>query len=306
MSLIDGDEFIYPKNNQRVTEVVDEILSRDPNAAGLVMNWQLFGSNGQEAADYSRGVLERFTRRAPSYTICKTIFNARRVQFICSPHCACYVEGYHAVNSNNEIQETGGNDPPLTDKIVVNHYHVKSREEYRLKHRRGYAANLLPEEHYTQKQFEGLDKNDVFDDGILSYRAARAENFSLETKEEKIQRVTYALNKTLLRFAEGEPSDLETALICRVASNYLGLKVHEEASLAAILKSLDELCFVESRLLISELPPLLTLTYPIVEELREACLQILPQMADFLRYRNAWRDFVELDYIHRLLKTFRK
>ena len=308
MALIDGDEFIYPKTNRRISEVLDEILSRDPNAAGLEINFQTFGSNGQEKADYSRGVLERFNRRSISETVCKTAFNARKVRLICSPHCAYYVEGYYAVNSNNEVQEKpGGNDPPLTDKIVVNHYHFKSREEYMIKHRRGYAANLLPVEHYTQKDFDSQGQcNEVFDDGILKYRAARADNFSLETDAAKVQRVTAALNETLSRFADGEISDLETALTCRAASNHLGLKIHEEASLAAILKSLDELCFVESRLLISELPTLLTLPYPIVEELRGACLQILPQMIDFLRYRNDWMSFVELDYVRRLLKNFGK
>ena len=64
MAFIDLDEFIYPKTNRSITEVVDEILSNAPNAAGLSIHWQIYGSNGQEKADYSRGVLERFTRRA--------------------------------------------------------------------------------------------------------------------------------------------------------------------------------------------------------------------------------------------------
>ena len=65
MAFIDLDEFILPKTNRSIVEVVDEILSCDKNAAALGINEQHFGSNRQETADYSRGVLERFTRRAP-------------------------------------------------------------------------------------------------------------------------------------------------------------------------------------------------------------------------------------------------
>ena len=58
MAFIDLDEFIYPKSNRSIAEVIDEILLRT-SAAGLAINWQLFGSSGEVAADYNRGVLER-------------------------------------------------------------------------------------------------------------------------------------------------------------------------------------------------------------------------------------------------------
>ena len=103
MAFIDIDEFIFPKSNRSIVEVVDEILSGIPNAAGLAINWQMFGSNGQETADYSRGVLERFTRRADSTVKIiandnvevgnvnvKTIANPRLVQCVANAHCANY------------------------------------------------------------------------------------------------------------------------------------------------------------------------------------------------------------------------
>ena len=101
MAFIDLDEFIFPKTNQSIVEVVDEVFSRDPNAAALGINWQIFGSNGEEKADYSRGVLERFTRRAPSdwaiikedkanigNIYIKSIVNPRLVDYYLSPHFA--------------------------------------------------------------------------------------------------------------------------------------------------------------------------------------------------------------------------
>ena len=39
IAFIDLDEFILPRTNQSIVEVVDEILLRDDNAAGLAINW---------------------------------------------------------------------------------------------------------------------------------------------------------------------------------------------------------------------------------------------------------------------------
>ncbi len=228
MAFIDLDEFIFPKKNQSIVEVVDEILSRDKQAAALGINWQLFGSNGEEKADYSRGVLERFTRHAPKNWVIqfkgnnfpvgnahiKTIANPRRIFFIYNPHCARYFESFQPVNENGKI--ISGNIPnafnfPVTaEKIVVNHYYTKSREEFLEKMRRGRCDQKRND--YSMRFFEIFNRNEVFDDGILKYRIARAENFSLESYDEKIQRVTTALIEILSRYASGEVFDLETAL----------------------------------------------------------------------------------------------
>ncbi len=203
------------------------------------------------------------------------------------------------------------------EKIVVNHYHCKSWEEYQIKNRRGYAPVLITEEHYTKELFDDLDGNDVFDDGILKYRAARAESFSLEFVAEKFERLEKALLETLTKYATGEmiENKLETALTCRALSTYQREKFpsninywqnFEKASLAAILQSLENYTSIaEMRLLIADLPNLLTLPYPEVKKLREVCLNIIPQMMNFMLYYNNWFYYVELDYIYRLLKNFR-
>ncbi len=115
IAFIDGDEFIYPKTNRSIVEVVDEILSGNANAAGLAINWHCFGSNGHETADYSKGVLERFTRRAPndwSFILnsqpvggnphVKTITNPRAIS-VSGIHCPTYFEGLCAVNEYGTI-----------------------------------------------------------------------------------------------------------------------------------------------------------------------------------------------------------
>ena len=105
--------------------------------------------------------------------------------------------------------------------------------------------------------------------------------------------------------------DLETALACRAVSTYLrekfpndlGWKSFEEASLAAILKSLDGLKLSEIQLLMDELPNLLILPYPIVEELRDVSIQITSQIMNLTREKTLWKDFLEWNYLHRLLKS---
>ena len=108
---------------------------------------------------------------------------------------------------------------------------------------------------------------------------------------------------------------METFLTCRAVAAYLKTKLtdttpaefYEEAALRAVLKSLSSgASMADARLLISELPNLLTLPYPVVEELRNTCLNIIQQMLDVMRLNNRWMDFAELDYVKRLLKNFRE
>ena len=184
MAFIDGDEFIYPKMSREggVSEVVSEILSHYPNASGLAINWQMFGSNGQEKADYSKGVLERFTRRAPKdwtppdgekNSVIKTVSNPRRINFFSNAHYPVYFEGCCSVNENGEIISHWYNDPVLADTIVINHYHTKSREEYEQKIAHG-RTDILQK---RRNEFDHSDRNEEFDDGILRYRAERAKTY---------------------------------------------------------------------------------------------------------------------------------
>ena len=85
-------------------------------------------------------------------------------------------------------------------------------------------------------------------------------------------------------------------------SNYHGLKMHEEAALAAILNSLDDLSLVDAQMLIRELPKLLKLPYPAVKYLREVAAQIVRQLGDFARTSRTWRYYVEPDYLTDILK----
>ena len=169
MAFNDGDEFIFPQNNKSIVEVADEILSDKPNACGLAMNFLFYGSNNLETADYSKGVLERFTRHADkAHTSVKTLANPRRIKVVDNPHFVYCFEGYHIINENGGVVPLYSNNPPTTEKIFVSHYSCKSREEYEKKVKRGYPDRL-------QYKFESFkhENNEIFDDSILKYRENR-------------------------------------------------------------------------------------------------------------------------------------
>ena len=328
MAFIDLDEFIFPKTNRSIVEVVDEILARDLNAAALGINWQLFGSNGQNTADYSRGVLERFTRRAPrdwlivlsekemigNFTI-KSIVNPRRVDCWWSPHYANYFRDFYSINSDGVKTVNVSGYPIATDKIVINHYHVKSREEFSVKVRRGSACRGF--NHRKMEFFTMHDHNEEFDDDILKYRAARADKFFLESDADKIHRTEKALIETLTQRSpldappEFFAGKLEIFLTCRAVAEKLGTKIGtktaEEYALVWIYSALNKngvLTFAELQLLIEALPEIISRPFPICQKIiRDFAIKILPAMRDAAKTSRTWKIFKNLRLLQRFLNS---
>ena len=297
MAFIDLDEFIYPKTNQSIVEVVDEVLSQDETAAALGINWQYFGSNGHETADLNRGVLERFTRRAPADWVIwpknenelpqgniyiKSIVNPRRTKRFTNPHFAIYFGAFVPLNDKGEKINQAGNFPVAFDKIVINHYYTRSREEFfQKKLPRGWAcAEVAP---YDLQSFSERDRNEIFDDGILTYRASRAENFSLEDDTQRIQRAEKILVDTLTAKSPlNAPADffvgkLETFLTCRKLAEVFGTRIGnrsaEEYSLVWIYQLLNTdgaLTDSERQLLLDELPALINRPFPLCKKISRA------------------------------------
>ncbi len=329
MAFIDLDEFIYPKTGQSISEVVDEIFSRKNDAAALGINWQCFGSNGEDKADYSRGVLERFTRRAPSdwfiilskeimigNVLMKSIVNPRRVDCWWSPHYANYFRNLYSVNSNGVKTLHACSHPIAADKIVINHYHTKSREEYANKVSRGDAFFLINKR--SMENFDKYNHNEEFDDGILKYRAARADNFSFESDADKIRRAEKALIEILTQRSPFDaPPDffsdkLETFLTCRALAEKLGTKIGdrtaEEYALVWIYQTLVKdgvLTYADLQLLIEALPDILSRPFPLCKKIAQIfSIRILSAMRDAAKIYQTWKVFKNLRLLQRLLNAF--
>ena len=81
----------------------------------------------------------------------------------------------------------------------------------------------------------------------------------------------------------------------------------EEFSLNALCKSLSlGVNSYEVQLFVRELPKILALPYPAVNELRSACFKLIQQLMDNYKTYNAtdWLNFVHMDYILNLLAVF--
>ena len=345
IATIDGDEFIFPRNNKNIVEVVDEILSNNPSAVALSIHWNMFGSNYQDNADYSRGVIERFTRRyrndhAPideknglpgGNGFVKTISNPRYVSYVNDAHNMRYFEGRYSVDEAGNFFPISVGLPVVTDKIVVNHYVVKSREEYAIKSNRG-AAHLLGTIHHAKNFKHDEQANEIVDDSIIKYRDYKLSENNLDSgeilekfaplKQPDYNKIFNALIQNLLPVFSANINQeffmgkIETFLTClALGSSLKNIVLNEktgnfieETALEGILKTLSVggADIADMRLLFSELPRILILPYPAVKNICSACINIIPQIMDVFRLNAMWKEYTEVEYIMRMLKAFER
>lgn len=179
VAFIDADEFLHPL----LGESIPRILQDFDNAAGLMVPWRLFGSNGhqEEGSDL---VIRRFTRRAhadsPLNRTVKTIAQAR---FIAVPdiHTPKITDG-SLIDEFGQLGGTQGHPDrhgvPQARRLVLNHYFTKSRAEWRRKRDRGQATEVVGQSGWLRPDhhFEAHDLNDVEDRSL----ADRADAIGIE------------------------------------------------------------------------------------------------------------------------------
>ena len=320
MAFIDADEFIFPQNTDKsIVEVVDEILDQQEreHRAGIEINWMMYGSNNLEKADYSKGVLERFTRRAEKFNaIIKTIANPRKIDYLHTPHYMVYF------GENTPCIDERYKEEPL---IFVNHYSLRSREEYEKKI--GFSAAYGTTTVHTVDKFTHEENNDVFDDSILKYRDARQ---SLKRKKKRtdsdkmLKQLMNAIDPILKKTMTEDffYEKMETFLLCLKLTKYLeedGTLKEETAKniqtviLYSIIMSVgNQTRFSDYKLLLSELPDILVLNSHGVEKLVDCVVELIPQLKKAVQMTitsteamGRWRDFNDLDNLLRMLKAFK-
>lgn len=333
---IDDDEFIFPKSNSTIIELVDELLPKFQNCAGLGIGSMFFGSNGQEKADFSRGVLERFTkRRATIAAATKTVTNPRLVDYYWTPHFPNYFEG-RFFNLDEGTAKFLKLDYTIEDKVVLNHYHTKSREEYRLKKQRGDAVFNREDTKYNDADFDSRGyENEVFDDSILKYLESRKAALIptggiknlFQQKQINYHRLFNALIQNIIHTTfTGIPKDfyvgrMETFLTCLNVSSFLkgkffddkAAKFFEEISLDAIHKTFFAgVTLSDVLLLFSEMPKLLKMPYPIINTIRQDIIEFLPRLLESLKRSvnydkdlRIWEKIIAIEYRLNLLKSFK-
>ena len=120
-------------------------------------------------------------------------------------------------------------------------------------------------------------------------------------------------------FAKNVPSKffkdkLETFLTCRSVANYLKEhnlidktigKLFEEAALNAILKTLlNEFRICDVKLFISELPKILAMNYPAVQDILKNFKELLKKLSYVYRMHRYFNEYADNEELLRLLETF--
>ncbi len=148
-AFIDLDEFIVPTRENNISEVLSKVPE---NAGAIVMNQRVFGSSGLK--EHGPGlVVERFRKcsRAdyPENQFVKSIYRLSCVNSIQNVHLSPLIHGFHCY-SDFSVADLMSGMPGLVrhvhfENIQLNHYIVKSWEEFGRKRSRGGGSGKTQE-----------------------------------------------------------------------------------------------------------------------------------------------------------------
>lgn len=157
IAVIDLDEFIVPQKDA----TIPEFLRKFESYPAVEINWLIYGSGG--AREIAEGnVMDRFKYHSLPNHISnrhvKSIVNPRRVFCFIGCHEVARMSG-RTVDSHGEIIKKNFRDrEPQQDVIRINHYAVKSYEEFLNKRSRGRARTLKQR---NLEYFNQYDLNDI-------------------------------------------------------------------------------------------------------------------------------------------------
>ena len=157
IAFIDLDEFIVPVKDK----TIPEFLKRFEKFPVVEINWLIYGSSGDREKKPGT-VMERFKQHSqPNHVLnrhVKSIVNPRCVFSFTGCHEAARISGRAADSHGQPIRKNFLDRDPQQDVIRINHYAVKSYEEFLGKRNRGRARKV---KHHALSYFERFDLNDI-------------------------------------------------------------------------------------------------------------------------------------------------
>jgi len=177
IAFFDTDEFFLPIKVPTVNEYLETMR---PEISAVAINWLVFGSSG--LVDVTDGlVIDRFIRCAPTNhgknRIIKSIVRPAAVEKM-AVHAASLKYGEYADSLGRAVQIQNEWKTPTVCHAgaQLNHYLLKSREEFLLKKARGHSSRS-PEEkdkftHIDDEYWTHHDLNDAEDREIQRWRDA--------------------------------------------------------------------------------------------------------------------------------------
>lgn len=160
LAFIDLDEFIVPVRDKDILS----FLAKFDDAAAVEINWLVYGSSGLEHKT-AEPVMQRFRRHAKSdhrlNKMVKSIVDPRKVCTMTGCHEAARLKGKAYDSHHQPIDRNFREREPLHDVIKINHYAVRSRQEFLEKQGRGRASGK--KRNVPDLYFQEYDLNDVSD-----------------------------------------------------------------------------------------------------------------------------------------------
>ncbi|MGN0036104.1 MAG: glycosyltransferase family 92 protein [Bacteroidaceae bacterium] len=158
MAFIDLDEFIVPLKDASIPA----FLKRFESFSAVEINWLIYGSSGERTKS-EKPVMDRFQKHSvPNHYLnrhVKSIVNPRRVFNMIGCHEAAKISGFAADSHLHPIVQHFRSREPQQDVIRINHYAVRSYEEFTEKQARGRASGR--QKKLTLEYFKQYDLNDI-------------------------------------------------------------------------------------------------------------------------------------------------
>ncbi len=166
LSFIDLDEFLVPVQHKNIIEYLHTLPQ---NFATLITSWVLYGSSNHEQKPDGL-VIENYKYRKKQPSGVKSIVNPR---LIVSPRIhVSHVAGFIIDGNGKKLGRINQTDnPPAIDKIRVNHYVTKSREEFEKRIKRGGGSHGPDSDYIKKKQqrFIWYNTDTIYDDIMDKY-----------------------------------------------------------------------------------------------------------------------------------------
>tara|TARA_R110000824_G_scaffold373665_1_gene564064 strand:+ start:116 stop:916 length:801 start_codon:yes stop_codon:yes gene_type:complete len=146
IGFIDTDEFIVIKNG--ITDIKKFLVPYE-KYGGLGIQWKCFGSSGH--LERQKSTIKNYihTSGTGDDQHIKSIVNPILVTDTLNPHSFKYKKNFFCVNENMKRVPNAFNKPYTRDKIQLNHYVTRSREDFELKRKRG-GGNTLNSKKLTE------------------------------------------------------------------------------------------------------------------------------------------------------------
>ena len=233
MAFIDLDEYLFPMQPLKpIHEIVNRlVLKAGKGAAGIGVNWAIFGSSYY--TNTPEGLITKnFIRRGENthwlnYHI-KTICNPRLVKKYISPHYPLYKLGAYSISESEGKRIYGWFCWSVRYSYIrINHYFTKSKEQFLAKRNRGLADRLgqYELEKFNQKKIKEIQ--DKYKNTEKKKVKESNEFDKLRKKTEQYQKAILLKNKFENKeISEDEISDEYKEVIRKIYNEKINILKH--------------------------------------------------------------------------------